>query len=285
VGVNSAFAATSQFGIGSESVYDLRLPTIALVGDQGVGQTSYGATWFVLEQRYGIPFTPVSTQWLGGGDLSRFNVIIIPDASAGTLARVLGEGGANSIRSWVRGGGTLITMGGASAWAARDNVNLTSSRAVGADAKPDSAARSDTSAAARRAQADDLLAVTSPSATSGRPVSLPGAHFDVAIDRTHWLTNGFENRRLTVLLDGSTFLGLSKEGANVAVFPSTGDFHRAGFIWPQNTERLLRNSAAVIVEPTGGGHVVLFANEPLFRAWWHALDRLVLNGIVLGPSF
>jgi hypothetical protein len=56
-------------------------------------------------------------------------------------------------------------------------------------------------------------------------------------------------------------------------------------VWPENTERLLRNTALVIEEPTGGGHVVLFANEPLFRAWWHALDRLVLNAIVLGPSF
>jgi len=284
VGVNTAFAERAQFGIGSEAVYDLRVPTIALVGDEGVGQTSYGATWYVLEQRYGIPFTPVATRWLAGGDLARFNVIIIPDASAGALARVLGESGANAIREWVRRGGTLVTMGGASAWAARENVNLTSARSVGADAKPDSAAGRDT-AAAPRSRDDDLLAVTSPSATSERPASLPGAHFDVLLDRTHWLTSGYEDQRLTVMLDGSTFLALSKEGANVAVFPSTGPLHRAGFIWPENTERLLRNTAALIVEPTGGGHVVLFANEPLFRAWWHALDRLVLNAIVLGPSF
>jgi hypothetical protein len=87
------------------------------------------------------------------------------------------------------------------------------------------------------------------------------------------------------MLDGSNFLTLSKEGANVAVFPKTGRLHRAGFIWPENTERLLRNSTLLIEEPTGGGHVVLFGNEPLFRAWWHALDKLVLNAIVLGPSF
>jgi hypothetical protein len=31
--------------------------------------------------------------------------------------------------------------------------------------------------------------------------------------------------------------------------------------------------------------VVLFANEPFFRAWWHALDRLVLNAVVMGPAF
>ena len=78
---------------------------------------------------------------------------------------------------------------------------------------------------------------------------------------------------------------MSKEGTNVAVFPSTGTLHRAGFVFPENTERLLRGTRrCVIDEPTGGGHVVLFNNEPMFRAWWRALDRIVLNAIVLGPA-
>jgi hypothetical protein len=287
VGINTAFSERAQFGVGSESVYDLRVPNVALVGEEGVSVPGYGAAWYVLEQRYGIPFTPVPVRWLAGGDLSRFNVIIVPDGSAGTLNRILGTDGATRLRDWVRAGGTLVTFGGASSWAARDNVNLTTARVVGADAKPDSAAgtRPDTSAAARRRAEDDLLAATSPSMTPDRPASLPGSHFDAVLDRTHWLTSGYEDQRLTALMEGSTFLTLSKEGANVAVFPSTGRLHRAGFIWPENTERLLRSSALVIEEPTGSGHVVLFANDPWFRAWWHALDRLVLNAIVLGPSF
>lgn len=285
VGVNTAFTESAQFGIGSESMYDLRVPAIALVGDEGISQPGYGAAWYVLERRHGIPFTPVSSRWIGSGDLSRFNVIVIPDASPGALNRLVGKSGADHLRAWVRGGGTLITMGGASAWAANPDVNLTSARVVGADAKPDSAAKEDTSAAAQRQTTDDLLAVTSPSATTGRPAPLPGSHFDAVLDRTHWLTSGYEDPRLTVMLDGSTFLSLSKEGANVGVFPRTGAFHRAGWVWPENTERLLRNTALLVEEPMGGGHVVLFANEPFFRAWWHALDRLVLNAVVLGPAF
>lgn len=286
VGVNTAFSEVGQFGIGSNSMYDLELPRIALVGGDGTSQPGYGAVWYVLEQRYGIPFTPITTNQLAGGDLNRFNVILMPDASPGMLNRILGTDGATRLKDWVRGGGTLVTMGGSSAWAARENVNLTSARAVGADAKPDSAAgKADTAAARRASEMNDLLAVTSPSASSGAPAPLPGSHFDAVLDRTHWLTSGFEDPRITAMLDGSTFLTLSKEGANVGVFPKTGKLHRAGFVWPENTERLLKNSALLIEEPTGGGHVVLFANEPLFRAWWHALDRLVLNAIVLGPSF
>ena len=124
----------------------------------------------------------------------------------------------------------------------------------------------------------------SPSSSNDAPASLPGAHFDVLLDRTHWLTFGYEDPRLTVMLDGDFFLSLSKNGANVAVFPATGPLHRAGFVFPDNTERLLRGTALLVEESLGAGHVVAFVNEPMFRGWWRALDRLVLNAVLLGPS-
>jgi hypothetical protein len=300
-GVNSAFTeAGGQHGIGGESVVDLRVPRVALVGDEGVSQTGYGAVWWTLERRYGLQFTPVSTRWLSFGDLAQFNVIIIPDASAGTLDRILGKSGAERLKSWAQQGGTLITMGGASAWAARESVNLTSSRAVGPEGdKPDTTGVRPTTttmdtvtATARRRERtsdrtqdpEDLLAVTSPGATNASPMYLPGSHFDVVLDRTHWLSQGYEAPRVTVMLEGSTFFRLSKDGTNVGVFAPSGRLTRAGFTWPDNTERLLRNTAFLIEEPIGDGHLILFANEPMFRGWWRALDRLVLNGVVLGPA-
>jgi hypothetical protein len=114
---------------------------------------------------------------------------------------------------------------------------------------------------------------------------VPGIHADVLLDRTHWLTAGYDAPRLTVLVEGDTFLHPSKGGENVAIFPTTGPLVRAGFTWPGNTERLLRGTALLIDEPTGAGHVVLFANEPLFRGWWRALDKLVLNALLLGAAY
>ena len=140
------------------------------------------------------------------------------------------------------------------------------------------------SARQREIARDSLLAVTSPSAVSDAVEGLAGSHFDVILDRTHWLTHGYERQRMTVMLDGESFLKLSKDGTNVAVFPAEGKLLRGGFAFPDNTERLLRNAALVVEEPVGSGHIILFNNEPMFRAWWRALDKLVLNGIVLGPG-
>ncbi len=300
IGVSTAFSEGGQFGIGSEGVQDLEVPRVALVGNEGIAQTSYGAVWWSLEHRYGVRFTPVSARWLTSGDLSRFNVIIMPGGSSGTLGGILDSDAVSRIRRWMRSGGTLVTMGGSTAWAAGDSVNLTSARTVGSDADttkrdttgiPGLDADTTDDGAQRRerarehVEAEDVLAATSPLASNATPVGLPGSHFDVILDRTHWLTHGYDDQRITVMMEGSTFLKLSRHGANVAVFPAHGKLHRAGFAWPDNTERLLRNTAFLIEEPVGDGHLVAFAGEPWFRGWWRALDKLVMNAIVLGPGF
>jgi hypothetical protein len=294
--VNSAYTERAQFGIGSSAVQDLERPRVAVLGDEGVSQTGFGALWWSLDRRFGVDFTHLGWSALAGGALSRWNVIVMPDASPGVLSQRLGKAGADRLREWVRAGGTLVTMAGASAWAAREDVALTSARVVGAE-KGDSASRTGAAGAAGaggtpRSAADsaapraaELLAATSPTANANVPAPLPGSHFDAVLDRTHWLTAGYDVPRLTALVGDGPYLRLSKEGTNVAVFPSTGPFLRAGFTWPGNTERLLRGTALVVEEPLGRGHVVVFANEPMFRGWWRAMDGLVLNALVLGPAF
>jgi hypothetical protein len=294
-GVNTAFPETAQFGTGSGSTVAIQEPKIAVAADQGIGLGAYGSVWWSLEQRYGIKFTPVSLATLNG-DMSAFNVIIIPDGSAMALGKGAG------LKAWMEKGGTLITMGRATSWAAREDVGITTARILTGDdkdAKDDKAkaeskdtpkkddAKSDAKVAAATptAGADSLLAVKSPTANPNAPQPIPGAHFDAVLDMTHWLTLGVERQRMTVLMDGDAFLKLSKEGSNVAVFPATGKLKRAGFTFPGNSERLLKGTALVVEESVGRGHLVMFANDPMFRGWWRALDRVVMNAVLLGNGF
>jgi hypothetical protein len=293
VGVSSAEAGAGQFGIGSETIVSIPAPRIAVVAGEGVSQTSYGAVWYALERRYGIRFTPISTAALGG-DLSRFTAILLP---SGSYASRVPKESVERIKAWVRDGGTLVTMGGATEWAADETVGLTTARRVGDSTRTDLSPSADSSASTARAAgterdstendrlAEELIPYRSPSASVNEPEAVPGIHADVLLDRTHWLTAGYDAPRLTVLLTGDLFLTPSREGENVAVFPRAGPLVRAGFTWPDNTERLLRGTAFLVDEPTGRGHVVLFTNEPMFRGWWRALDRLVLNALILGAAY
>ncbi|HEV7993387.1 MAG TPA: M14 family metallopeptidase [Gemmatimonadaceae bacterium] len=294
-GVSSAQATSAQFGIGSEPVLPIPAPSIAVVADDGVSQTSYGAIWYTLERRYGVRFTPIGITALGG-DLSHYTAILLPSGSYGTR---ISKETVERLKTWVRGGGTLVTMGSATEWAADENVGLTTARKVGdGDTKPDApapaaGAASTTPATAPKSApaaqpdrlAEELIPFQSTSANANTPEAVPGIHADVLLDRTHWLTAGYDAPRLTVLVEGDLFLKPSKEGENVATFPISGTLVRAGFTWPGNTERLLRGTSLIIDEPTGNGHVVLFTNEPMFRGWWRAMDRLVMNALVVGGAF
>jgi hypothetical protein len=55
-------------------------------------------------------------------------------------------------------------------------------------------------------------------------------------------------------------------------------------VWPNNTEPLVAGTSWLIEEPTGGGHVVVFAAEPNFRYIWHSTTRMFLNSLIYAPT-
>jgi hypothetical protein len=57
----------------------------------------------------------------------------------------------------------------------------------------------------------------------------------------------------------------------------------SGFAWP-NTERLLKGTVWAAAENHGSGHVVLLADDPLFRAFWRGTARLVTNAMMFGTG-
>ena len=236
-------------------------------------QTSRTAPiWWTLEQRYGIKFTPIAGAALNG-DLSAFNVIIVPSGG-------LNIGTGANLKRWVENGGALVTFGGATRWATREDVGLTSVRRIVCEERKDP-----DPTRATRAPLDSIRTTASPNACADQLADLPGSHLDVALDLTNWVTLGYEQQRFPVLVGGSDIYSISQDGGNVAVFPTEGTLIRAGFSFPENTERLLKGSLFVAQESVGRGNVVMFTSDPMFRGWWRALDRLVLNAVLLGTSF
>ncbi|MCA1634447.1 MAG: hypothetical protein LC802_12325, partial [Acidobacteria bacterium] len=134
----------------------------------------------------------------------------------------------------------------------------------------------------------NLPPIASPSARPGRvPEAVPGAIMRASLDRTTPLTYGYEEQTLPVLVSSAYFFRPSKEGTNAAVFSADAGaqpLHIAGFIWP-TTEQLLRGTAYVMEEPTGKGHVVLYAEDPNFRAIWRSTTRLFFNSFLFQPIF
>ncbi len=311
--VNSGFNETGDTGIGAENVVSLREPKIAVLADEAVDQTSFGSIWWTLD-RYGIRFTPLTVNSVKGGALQNYNVLILPDGSAGRYFGAFGAGGVSTLKDWVSNGGNLICMRGSSVFAALKDVGLTSAKLVGSDdddQKADSAAEPPASAGGATSdtgkpkdkkpvpeptpsdsdksdKADGappvLPPIASPSANAGRvPEGIPGAIMRATVDRTAPINYGIEDDTLPVLLASGYFFRYSKDGINAMVFdakPKT-PLTISGFVWEGNTEKLLKGTSYLIDEPTGGGHVVIFAEEPFFRGVFRTMTRPFFNAVLL----
>jgi len=276
VAVRSAFADTGQAGVGSESVTGLRTPRLLLAAGPGVEQTAFGDVWFYLERELGMPVTPIALRDLGRVELERYNGLIVPDGAADRMWAELGDSAGRRVRSWVEAGGAVIGFGGAVRLLGRPELHLTTVASVA-----DSGVGSDTTVTESDRPAPPLV---SPTARGGnRPEFIPGAIFRATLDRTHWLTAGYERDELPVPLRTSALLRPSKTGANPVAFRGV-DLALAGFTWPDNTDRFLRNSTWAAVESVGRGRVIVFADNPLYRALWRGTARLLTNAILMGPG-
>ena len=308
--VNSAFSEEGDTGIGSSAVTSLRLPRVLVVWDDATSSLSYGAMWYSFERYYGLTFTPVTISGLRGAELAKYDVIILPDGSGGAYQSALGKSGLDRLKEWVNNGGVLIGVAGGATFFTNRDVALSTAQIVGADADasppapssptpaqpasqptPQAPANQSSPAQQRREQekpADQKDEKKEESAAPKKkpttPIDLPGAAFLTKIDRDHFLSYGYEADSLVVLMTGSSFLRPSKNGANVVTFAAEGPLTVSGFVWPDNTEELLRGTAYLIDEPTGRGHVIMFAEDPNFRFLWRPSAQMFMNSILLAPS-
>ena len=320
--VNTGFSEEGDTSVGGESVISLRAPKIVMIADESVDQTSYGSIWWTLD-RYGIAFTPMTINAVLSSGLKNYNVLIIPNGSAGRYFSSFGTAGVAALKEWVSEGGTLITARGASVFAALKDVGLTTSKLVGSEDDEEKAKTSDTSDSDKRKEAEVRLSPTpnktpikqlvepepnlvelksdkadgiapglppiaSPSANANKvPEPLPGSIMRATVDRTTYLSYGLNQDELPVLLASGYFFRYSKEGTNALVFNAkpTKPLTVSGFVWEGNTEKLLQGTAFLIDEPNGSGHVILFAEEPFFRGIFRSTTRPFFNSILFNGVF
>jgi hypothetical protein len=242
--------------LGSNSVRAVPTPRVALAGGPGVNPYSFGAAWHAFDQLLGYPVTRVELE-----DLSRyldaFDVVVLPSAFG--VDDRLGEAGATALRSWVRGGGTLVTLDAATAWAARED-GISRFRPAEAPAAED----------------------------GGRPLqmSVPGAIVRAAVSPLSPLVMGVDDDEIPVMLSGDRVYAAPDDVRPDEVVVRYADADRlrlAGFLWPGVAERVA-GSPFLWSERVGGGRLIAFAGDPNFRSLWRGLTPLFANAVLLGPS-
>ncbi|GAB4233624.1 MAG: M14 family metallopeptidase [Acidobacteriota bacterium] len=243
--------------LGGPSSFLLRKPVVGLIVGEGVSAGVAGATWFVLNERYGLPVSLLDLDRLNRIDLDRYNTLVLPPARSGSLP----EGLAAELSAWVRRGGVLVAVG--------DAVRrLIEQELVAAKVRNTAAVSSQVSwkerSAARRAQ------------------TIPGTIFEVRLDTSHPIAAGLPER-FPVFRSSELMVERAEAGGvNVAVY--TEKPLLSGYV---SEERLaeLAGSAAVQAFSLGRGAVVLFVDDPNFRGFWYGTTTLFMNAVLFGGVY
>lgn len=268
--------------LGANSVRIVKTPRVMLLWDTPTQSLSAGWARFSLEQRFNQPVTIVRGNSFGRANLATYDVMILP---AGNYSSVISGPTLDRVREWMRTGGTLITLGEASRWAA--SVGLLDTVTELRDGSPDrpagtGAAPAPAGGAPRGNAPYDYDTAITPARE--RPEATSGVIARVVMNMEHWLSSGTDGEIAAMVEGDRVFKPLTLDrGTNVGVYADESKLVAGGLVWPEVRKQLARK-AFLMHQPVGQGHLIAFAEDPNFRGFTELTQMLLLNAVLFGPS-
>ncbi len=270
VAIHSATTGYSTEGIdlGSGNFRPVRAPRVLIPMGEGISSYDVGQLWHLLDQRIGMPVTKVDVTDFGRVDWANYDVLVLV---SGNLSFISGDM-IETLKTWIRGGGTVIAQRGAAAWATRNG--LTPNVDEPGFGKP--ASEEDEEEETARRNYEDARNFEGPQV-------IGGSIWEADLDITHPLGFGYTRRHLPIWRDHNTFFAPSKNAYSTVAKLVEDDPHLSGYISAENRERL-RGSPSVIVDRFGRGTVILLIDNTNFRGYWRGTNRLFLNALFFGDQ-
>jgi hypothetical protein len=124
VAVRSGLGEGDLPDLGGQHFKRLEPPRIAVLSGDGFSPPAAGELWHLLDHELGLRHARVNAD--GEPDLSRYNVVIVPERPGGSLP----SSWTNRLKDWVQAGGTLIAVGTAAAHVADEKAGLSKVRGL-----------------------------------------------------------------------------------------------------------------------------------------------------------
>jgi hypothetical protein len=304
---------------GDRYVAELKKPAILLVWDRPTSSASAGAARFVLERQFGYPVSVVRAAQIGMADLSKYNVIILPEGNG--YFETFGANGTRRLQDWVQNGGTLVGLGSAMSYLIDPRVGFVSASLETA-ARPAEAAKPGASGAARQAESPKPVAGAPGAPAAGGPqaagaagqapagparvpgkliaseeeyqkaiqpdTDMPdrvlGVMLKAQLDPDHWLTAGLPPAVYALVSGRSVYTPVKLDkGVNAAVFAGPDQLVASGYMWEENRKQFAYKPL-VIVQPDRRGQVIAFTSDPNFRAFIDGMNMIFVNAVFRGPA-
>uniref|UniRef100_UPI0040473F49 M14 family zinc carboxypeptidase n=1 Tax=Roseivirga sp. TaxID=1964215 RepID=UPI0040473F49 len=175
--------STSGVDLGSGSFSTVRKPKVIMLIAGSTNSAEAGEVWHLFDSKVGMPITKVDMENAGRVNWNNYNTLILVSGSYSSL----GESTIDRIKLWVREGGTLITIKGATSWA------------IGAKLVNEKFAER-----SKRPTPERMDYVTQRDFDGSN--SIGGSMYMADIDITHPIGYGYTSRELPVYRNHSTFV-------------------------------------------------------------------------------
>ncbi len=246
--------------LGSAGSDILDPPKVAIItgtggGSRYSGTSAYnaGEVWHLLSERMNVPVSLVDLSDVQYADLDRYNTMVLAGGSFNDLP-------TDDIENWVRNGGTLIGVEDAVEWPIEQGMVDLEERELDVDSLVQDQSYADL---------DNAYGAQ----------GIGGSIFETNLDPTHPVAYGYDES-VPVFRVGTGFYDPSDEpGASVGTYDATPRL--SGYLSDEQTEQA-RGAASIEAHEVGGGQVILFMDNPNFRAFWYGTNGLFLNAVHFG---
>lgn len=258
----NAYAVSSGYSsqgidLGSGSFRTVRQPKALMLIGNGTSSYEAGEVWHLLDDKVGMPLTKVWTTNAGRIDWDKYNTLILISGSYSNLSKRT----IDRMKQWVREGGTLITIRGATSWAIENELT---SDSTGTESEGEPEGRLDFATAGNVRGAENI----------------GGSMYLTDIDITHPLGFGYTRRDLPVYRNHQIFMAPSNNPFSTVVQYRQNPL-LGGYVSESNLEKL-RGTTSLKVSSMGSGNVILFADNPNFRGMWYGTNKLFFNALFFG---
>lgn len=281
VTVHTAVSSNTRSGsdLGGFDVEALEAPKVLLLtgrgsGWSGVSDNDAGEAWHYLDKMLHIPVTMIDIADVNPSHIADHTHVIAVGGSYDALS----DGFVGALKTWIRGGGVFIGTQQGAEWAVAQglaDVAMLGVERVDEDAKEDAKDEDAGDPPAPVAYEDKL--------DYDREERITGAVFAGVIDPTHPLGFGYEGSEIFIHKEGTKGFEPGENPFGLVV-RYTDDPLASGYASEANLERL-SGKGMLAAERVGAGSVILFADNPNFRAYWLGTKRLFSNSLFFGTAF
>ncbi|TRZ42750.1 M14 family metallopeptidase [Robertkochia solimangrovi] len=248
---------TQGIDLGSNDFTALEKPKVGIITGSGITSYDAGEIWHLFDQRYAMQITKLDVDYIDRVNLEEYTCIIIPNTSGSGF----NDNFTDKLKTYVRNGGNVIAFRNTLRWLKRQKLAEFDFKA------------SDKEEIAKNITYEQMSNYQGAKLTSG-------AIFEAKIDRSHPINFGYTNNHLALFRNTNLYLEADKQSYNNPI-QYTNNPLLSGYITEDNLE-VLKNSVPFKVKGSGRGNIIMFTDNPNFRAFWYGTNKLMMNAVFFG---